>query len=361
MGNTETKPEGVTHTLTFDDGPEGGVRSVLVYIPNSLSQPPSPPGESQGLYPVVVSMHGGGGNPFGWQGVANTDSSADRNGFVVVYPAGSHGGAKGKKMFRSMVGEKLLVWHAAEGKCGQGGADVVDDVGFICRVVRSLLDPEGDDGRNVLAGVGDPTRIWATGLSNGGYMAYRLLVEAPEYFAAVVPVGGIIGPDETVAGGEGEWAEDRVVRPVLHVHSVDDPRALYGGGEGPPFPMTKRTIHQTPVEEALRKWAGYCGIEVSAEHGVVDPGVGEVLARDEETGHTATLYAYQGVGGEEHRLSFIQLTGGVGHVWPSSPHRPLLNKICGPATTVINMADVLFEFCSSCPPLPVSVLDLPPV
>lgn len=79
----------------------------------------------------------------------------------------------------------------------------------------------------------DPTRVYATGHSNGAMMAYRLAVDAPERIAAIAPVAGMMVTDR--------FPPARPV-PVLHIHSVADPRALYAGGLGPPFPFTNAHI-----------------------------------------------------------------------------------------------------------------------
>ena len=77
-------------------------------------------------------------------------------------------------------------------------------------------------------------RVYVTGHSNGAIMAYRLAAEAADRVAAIVSVAGAMAlydPQPSRAG------------PVLHIHSVDDPRALCDGGEGPPFPGTAK--HRT--------------------------------------------------------------------------------------------------------------------
>lgn len=50
---------------------------------------------------------------------------------------------------------------------------------------------------------------------------------------------------------------------VLHIHSVDDPRVLYDGGLGPPFPLTRHREFHQPVDEVLEdwRWADGCPIE----------------------------------------------------------------------------------------------------
>jgi poly(3-hydroxybutyrate) depolymerase len=76
-------------------------------------------------------------------------------------------------------------------------------------------------------------------------MAYRLAAEAAERIAAIAPVGG----EMQVA----TFAPSRPV-PVLHVHSVDDPRALYAGGLGPGNPLTGQRIEHRAVEAGLARW-----------------------------------------------------------------------------------------------------------
>ena len=39
--------------------------------------------------------------------------------------------------------------------------------------------------------------------------------------------------------------------PVLHIHSVDDPRALWDGGLGPPFPLTNNRVQHPRMADVL--------------------------------------------------------------------------------------------------------------
>jgi polyhydroxybutyrate depolymerase len=158
--------------------------------------------------PVLFAFHGGGGNASGFKAYAGFDALADREGFVVVYPDGS-----------GRLGRRLLTWNAG-GCCGYAAAQNVDDVVFALAVLRDLA-------RNVSV---DPARVYATGHSNGAMMAYRLAIEASERIAAIAPLAGAMQAPS--------FPPARPVS-VLHIHSVDDPRALYAGGLGPPFPGTQ--------------------------------------------------------------------------------------------------------------------------
>ena len=168
---------------------EGRARRYLVHVP--------PAAASGRALPLLLSFHGAGGSAAGQQRFSQTDAVADREGFFVVYPEGTDSGG-------------LLVWNAGT-CCGPRVAGQVDDVGFALAVVDDLA----------LRTAVDPHRLYATGMSNGGMMAHRLAAEASTRVAAIAPIaGGLVFQ---------RFAPARPV-PVLHIHSLDDPIALYRGG-----------------------------------------------------------------------------------------------------------------------------------
>lgn len=59
----------------------------------------------------------------------------------------------------------------------------------------------------------DENRIYVTGISMGGYGAWKLAAETPERFAAVVPICG---------GGNPAWAQDLQRVPIWAFHGSDD-------------------------------------------------------------------------------------------------------------------------------------------
>ena len=128
------------------------------------------------------------------------DAASDRDGFIAVYPNGS-----------SAIGNHLT-WNAGF-CCGYAMTHQVDDVGFTIEVLHDLA------ARTPIK----PRRVYATGMSNGGMMAYRLACDAADVFTAIAAVAGT---DNT--------RECRPSRPVavLHIHAKDDPRVLFDGGQG---------------------------------------------------------------------------------------------------------------------------------
>jgi polyhydroxybutyrate depolymerase len=121
------------------------------------------------------------------------------------------------------------------------------------------------------------------------------------------------------------------------VHSIDDPRALYRGGLGPPFPFTNVRVRHRPVEETLSEWAAFGGCNPKAElrderHGT--PGT-------QSADHTARLYVYTGCR-DGTEVALWQLTG-AGHVWPGG-ELDFLPRLLGPGTDVIDANEEIWRF-----------------
>ncbi|PKQ31878.1 MAG: polyhydroxybutyrate depolymerase [Actinobacteria bacterium HGW-Actinobacteria-2] len=175
-------------TTSFSLDVSGQQRSYLVHRP-AADAPASG-------YPLVVVLHGGLGSAalaeeaYGW------DALADRDGFVVVYPNGVD-----------------RTWNAGT-CCGTAARTGVDDVAFITQVVSQV---------SALVPV-DPTRRFATGMSNGAMMTYRLACQTG-LFAAIAPVSGTQLIDCSTAEPVS----------VLHIHGAADPTVRPDGkrGSGP--------------------------------------------------------------------------------------------------------------------------------
>ena len=125
--------------------------------------------------PVVIALHGGGGNADNAVTMTGFDRLAERDGFIAVYPNGT-----ARRDRRT-----LLTWNAGH-CCAAAMEQRTDDVGFI----GALID------RLVASGRADPSRIYVTGMSNGGMMAHRLGRELSTMIAAIAPVVGAVFGDE---------------------------------------------------------------------------------------------------------------------------------------------------------------------
>lgn len=168
----------------------GRTRTYLLHIPASFN--------GNKAVPLVIVLHGGGGNASKTVETTGFSKKSDEAGFIVVYPNGT-GRLK-----------KILTWNAGN-CCGYALEHNVDDVGFIRELINHLEKELKIDGR----------RIYATGISNGGMMAYRLACELSDKIAAIAPVAGAFNIERT--------PENPVS--VIIFHGTGDQHVLYGGGE----------------------------------------------------------------------------------------------------------------------------------
>jgi polyhydroxybutyrate depolymerase len=273
-------------------------RTYIVHVP-----PLAAKGRS---LPVVLNFHGGGGNAENQKWYSRMDAAADRDGYIAVYPNGTGG-----------IGGRFLTWNAGT-CCGPAASHHVDDVGFVLAVLEDLA-------RRLPY---DRSRVYATGLSNGSMMAYRVAAELPGRIAAVAGVAGAM----TLPG----FAPSLPV-PVMHIHSVDDQRAFYNGGLGPAFPLTKTHVLHQSVDSMVEKWRTHDGCPSEARVEATLHGNGADAA------HTATRYQY-GPCRAGSEVVLWKLTG-AGHVWPGGRH-DYLPLLLGPGTAVIDANREMWRFFS---------------
>ena len=283
------------HSISLTHG--GRERSAIVHVPSRAV-------EMRNI-PVVLNFHGGGGHGANEQEYSLMDRVADREMFVAVYPNGT-----------GRFGKRLLTWNAGT-CCAYSVINNVDDVGFIRALVADLAVKIPVDRR----------RVYATGLSNGGMMAHRLAAEAADLVAAVAPVaGGMVSP---------AIKSSRYV-PIMHIHSANDPRALYAGGLGLPFPISKSQVFHPNIDQMIARWVRHNGC--SAEPTAVDRRF-DSDARQ----HTATRYVYSNChDGAEVGLWKL---AGAGHVWPGGKQN-YLERLLGPSTDIIDANSEMWKFFS---------------
>jgi len=277
---------------------DGRLRRAYVHLPPAAAR--------TGRVALVLAFHGGGGAVEGFRDYVGLDAMADREGFIVAYPAGT-----------GPIADRLLTWNAGE-CCGYASDNDVDDVGFVVGLLDELADRYPYD-----AG-----RVYATGFSNGAMFAYRLASEIPARLAAIAPVAGAATTPPPVSG---------LPVPIIHFHSVDDPRALYDGGLGPPFPLTDRRVEHVAVESVIEAWAGHDGCRSSPEVRVrIQP-----IEDQSKAKQGATRIAYRACDrGSE--IILWKLTG-AGHVWPGAGTLRI-QRLLGPPTGFVDANLEMWEF-----------------
>lgn len=196
------------HTLVHD----GLTRGYVLRLP--------PAANAGARLPLVIVLHGGGGNAANAERMTGFTDKGRKEGFIVVYPDGT-GPLEGR----------LLTWNDRH-CCAYAMKNDVDDVGFI----RALIDELVTRYRV------DPKRIYATGMSNGGMMTHRLGIELSDRLAAIAPVVATVFGDEPMP----EHA-----LPALMINGMLDENVPWQGG--PPGGRGARGWDGTPTKPALEQ------------------------------------------------------------------------------------------------------------
>jgi polyhydroxybutyrate depolymerase len=261
----------------------GITRRYLVHLP---------PGHNNGaLLPLILAFHGGTGTAEGMPRMCRLNPTADLRGYIVVYPEGIHK-------------------HWQDGRIYREGSSV-DDVAFIADLIAKLSREYPIDQR----------RIYATGISAGGFFSQRLACEMPDKIAAAAPVVATRVKNLT-------WSP-RAPIPMMFVLGTNDPLVRWNGG------VLKGTAlvpaETCSADETLRFW-------INEDHCYSDP----VILRDVRPGDGTHLIAksYKANQGTEE-VVFCKVEGG-GHCWPGGPQY-LPQSFVGKATAApIN--DLLCDF-----------------
>ncbi len=199
---------------------DGIEREYFVYVPRNAGNE---------KMPVVLSLHGFGTTATGMQGIYALNEHAQRHGYIIVYPQGSHFmGALGT----DPTAEPFFIstWNdlasnftpAAKGphctddrlqypcppECGScnhcAWVSCYDDVGFLMRVLDEVT----------VAFTTDIERYYLLGNSNGAILALRLSCDLGERFAATaaliaqMPPGFECAPPHSL--------------PLLHLYGATD-------------------------------------------------------------------------------------------------------------------------------------------
>ena len=250
----------------------GGIREYLLHVPPGyLASDP---------VPLVFNFHGFGSDPDQEELLSRMTHAADARTLILVYPRG-----------------RDASWNAGL-CCGESLRTAVDDVQFV-REMLTLIE------RDYCV---DTRRIYATGLSNGGFMAYRLACEMSERFAAVASVSGMLGIRDC-----------RPSRPisVLHFHGTSDTIVPFDGDPVRAFPSARETIAQW---EAIDQCPS--GAVPVARNGDV-----ECASRTRCAAGT--------------EVAFCVVDGG-GHTWPGGPSLPFIGL--GETTRDVDATEAILDF-----------------
>lgn len=236
--------------LTYDGIP----RRYYVYVPASY--------DGSTAVPLVFNFHGYGSNAPQQELYTQMDAIADTAGFIVVYPDG--------------VGN---AWNAF-GTSFPGGS-TADDIGF----TNALIDQLNYD-YNI-----DLSRVYACGMSNGGFMSHYLACELSDRIAAIAPVAGLLAPSIQLS------CNATRAMPVLDIHGTADGTVPYG------------TSGYGSVQQTIDFWTSFNNCNPT-------PTIDTLPDADGVDTNNIVTYLYTGCDSNVQVLLYKVLN--CGHSWPGA-------------------------------------------
>ena len=167
---------------------DGLLRQYRIHIPDALPK----------NAPLVLVLHGYGGNNNDMMNNYGWTELSDEEGFVVAFPNGT------RDQSNTRFWDVDYDFHQ--------GIDIDDD-GFLSSLAVHLQNLHGLD----------PERTFVTGFSNGAEMCFQLACRESETFTAFAPIIGMML--DTLFTN----CNPAVVRPILSMNGTADPVTLYQG------------------------------------------------------------------------------------------------------------------------------------
>lgn len=247
----------VSFSQTYSFTHNSIVRSYIVHLPTGYT--------TSNQYPVVINMHGYTSTASQQQSYSQMNVVADTGKFIVVYPDGVNN-----------------AWNA-----GYGVNASIDDVGFISALIDTLKNKFSLNAN----------KVFACGMSNGGFMSYRLACELNNKIAAIASVTGLMADSVRLL-----LCQNSCSVPVMDFHGTADPIVNYNGAAG-----------YISADSCIQWWKAKDGcpaVPVITNIPDINPG----------DGCTVTKY-YYGFGNNSSEVVFFKITNG-GHTWPGAAAIP---------------------------------------
>jgi polyhydroxybutyrate depolymerase len=252
---------------------DGVKRRYYIYKPDSAAVPA----------PLVLAFHGGGGNAEGTDKCAGGIAKlADEKGFIVVYP-------------------DAIDKHWNDGRPDLSKTNY-DDVGFISKLIDDL------NAKRLI----DTKRVYATGISNGGFFSQYLAIKLPEKIAAVA----------TVAASVSTSFLDLKITPVpiMMLLGTEDTLVPWNGGKVGGKVLRKGRGEVIPGRQALEFWLAH-------NKNNARPNCTELPDKD-PTDNSRVIVEQYGASDSSNEVVLYEIRGG-GHTWPDG-QQYLPKSIIGP-------------------------------
>jgi len=239
----------LTGAIEFD----GFQRDYRLYLPAGYT------GDAE--VPLVFNLHGFGSSAFEQQFYSAMGAVADTANFLICYPNGLSN-----------------AWNV-----GWNFGSTADDVGFISALLDELSANYAIDA----------DRVYACGMSNGGFMSYVLACELNDRIAAVASVTGSMAPNYVPTCQPGRPV------PVLQIHGTADNTVPYNG----------EPLINISIDSLLAFWTGNNGCSGP-------PDTTDVPDVAPDDGCTAQRLDYANCS-PNGAVAFYRIADG-GHTWPGA-------------------------------------------
>ena len=268
----------------------GRTREYLVHLP---------PGFSKDKHcPVILAFHGGGGRGSKFQELTHIFEASDSKSFVVVTPEG-------------------IDHHWEDGRPERGAK--VDDIGFIDELIEKLQKDYGVD----------PTKVFATGISNGGLFSFALACARSEKISGIAVVSMNMG-DELAKN----CPLTRKI-PVMIFSGNKDPLVPFDGGNiRGPFGFKKLGLVMSS-QASFEFWKLRLGCNGKTQ----ETSFGE----DSKDGTKVTKQVLDPC--EQNSKLVRYLIDGGGHTWPGG-NQYLREWVIGKTSRDVNASSEIVDFFS---------------
>ena len=183
-------------------------RSYILYVPDSY--------DSNSSTSLVLNLHGYSSNAGQQMIYSNFYTIADTAGFILAHPQGT------------IDDNGFAFWNS-----GLFGESIeIDDIGFLSNLIDTISSQY-----NI-----NQDKIYSTGMSNGGFMSYKLACELSDKIAAVASVTGSMNESQINS------CFPQQSMPVMQIHGTTDLVVLYEGNE---------FLETLSIEDVVSYWVAF--------------------------------------------------------------------------------------------------------
>lgn len=284
LQSQSVNPESRSQSIVVD----GLNRTYLIHRP----QPINPSRASS----LILAFHGGGGDSQGMEALTGLSELSDQEGFIVVYPQALNGHWNDRRDPR----------FEADG--------AINDLKFVRTLIAQLQQTEAID----------PRRIFATGISNGGFFTQALACDLSQQIAAVAVVASNLP--------QALSQDCQLSRPVSITYflGTSDPLMPYNGGVV--MGANGRSATVLSALDSFNFWLNRAGIQRL-------PRTTTLPDRVPSDGTTVQSLSARNF---RREVTLYTIQGG-GHTWPSGlQYLPV--PIIGRTSSEINASTTMWQF-----------------